>query len=201
MPRAGRRPCKPVTAVLDPDRFFDPDPAVRRVARELYEETRRLPIVARDVHVDPQILARDEPFPEPAALIVQPDHYVLRLLYASGVPLEALGVPRRDGAPVESDPCKVWQRFADHYYLFRGTPTAAWLDYELHEGFGVGERLSPETAPRIYDEIAEKLASREFRPRALFERFAIEVLATTDKASDSLAHHQDRKSTRLNSSH
>src|SRR5213595_353290 len=175
--------------VLDPDRFFDPDPAVRRVARELYEETRRLPIVSPHGHVDPQILARDEPFPEPAALIVQPDHYVLRLLYAGGVPLEALGVPRRDGAPVESDPCKVWQRFADHYYLFRGTPTAAWLEYELHEVLGVGERLSPETAPRIYDDIAEKLASREFRPRALFERFAIEVLATTDKASDSLAHH------------
>ena len=178
-----------MSAVLDPDRFFDPDPAVRRVARELYEETRRLPIVSPHGHVDPQILARDEPFPEPAALIVQPDHYVLRLLYAGGVPLEALGVPRRDGAPVETDPCKVWQRFADHYYLFRGTPTAAWLEYELHEVFGVGERLSPETAPRIYDDIAEKLASREFRPRALFERFAIEVLATTDKASDSLAHH------------
>src|SRR2546427_12578399 len=167
MPRAGRRPCRPVTVVLDRDRFFDPDPAVRRVARELYEETRRLPIVSPHGHVDPQILARDEPFPEPAALIVQPDHYVLRLLYAGGVPLEALGVPRRDGAPVESGPCKVWQRFADHYSLFRGTPTAAWLEYELHEVFGVGVRLSPETAPRIYDEIAEKLASREFRPRAL----------------------------------
>src|SRR6266704_1332105 len=190
MPRAGRRSSEPVTAVLDPDRFFDPDPAVRRVARELYEETRRLPIVAPHGHVDPRILARDEPFPEPAALIVQPDHYVLRLLYAGGVPLEALGVPRRDGAPVESDPCKVWQRVAAHYYLFRGTPTAAWLESELHEVFGVGERLSPETAPRIYDEIAEKLASPEFRPRALFERFAIEVLATTDKASDPLAHHR-----------
>src|SRR2546426_4004228 len=107
MPRAGRRPCKPVTAVLDRDRFFDPDPTVRRVARELYEETRPLPIVSPHGHVDPQILARDEPFPEPAALIVQPDHYILRLLYAHGVSLETLGIPRRDGAPVETDPCKV----------------------------------------------------------------------------------------------
>ncbi len=189
-PQAGHRPCKPVTAVLDRDRFFDPDPAVRRVARELYEETRRLPIVSPHGHMDPQILARDEPFPEPAALIVQPDHYILRLLYASGVSLEALGIPRRDGAPVETDPCKVWQRFADHYYLFRGTPSGAWLDYELHEVFGVPDRLSGVTAPRIYDEITEKLTSPEFRPRALFERFAIEVLATTDKASDRLDHHR-----------
>jgi len=184
-----------VAAVLDPDRFFDPDPAVRRVARELYEETRGLPIVSPHGHVDPGILARDEPFAEPAALIVQPDHYILRLLYARGVPLEALGVPRRDGAgaggtPVETDPCRVWQRFADHYYLFRGTPTGAWLDYELHEVFGVRHRLSGETAPGIYDEIREKLASLEFRPRALFERFGIEVLATTDKASDPLAQHR-----------
>jgi len=199
MPRAGRRSCRPVAAVLDPDRFFDPDPVVRRVARELYEETRGLPIVSPHGHVDPGILARDEPFAEPAALIVQPDHYILRLLYARGVPLEALGVPRRDGAgaggeaggtPVETDPCRVWQRFADHYYLFRGTPTGAWLDYELHEVFGVRHRLSGETAPGIYDEIREKLASLEFRPRALFERFGIEVLATTDKASDPLAQHR-----------
>src|SRR2546422_7208218 len=98
MRRAGRRSCRPVSAVLDAARFFDPDPAVRRVARELYEETRRLPIVSPHGHVDPRILARDEPFAEPAALIVQPDHYILRMLYARGVPLEALGVRRRDGA-------------------------------------------------------------------------------------------------------
>ncbi|PYP56161.1 MAG: glucuronate isomerase [Gemmatimonadetes bacterium] len=181
-----------MAAVLEADRFFDPDPAVRRVARDLYDETRALPIVSPHGHVDPAILARNEPFAEPAALIVQPDHYILRLLYSRGVPLEALGVPRRDGgdAPVEADPCKVWQRFADHYYLFRGTPTGAWLDYELHEVFGIRDRLSGETAPRIYDEIREKLGAPEFLPRALFERFNIEVLATTDSASDSLDHHR-----------
>src|SRR5205823_8609840 len=175
----------------DADRCFDPDPTVRRVARELYDETRPLPIVSPHGHVDPRILARDEPFAEPAALIVQPDHYILRLLYARGVPLEALGVPRRDGggAPVETDPCKVWQRFADHYYLFRGTPTGAWLDYELYEVFGIRDPLSGETAARIYDNIVEKLGAAEFRPRALFERFNIEVLATTDTATDTLEHH------------
>ena len=187
-----------MTAVLEADRFFDPDPAVRRVARELYDETRTLPIVSPHGHVDPAILARNERFAEPAALIVQPDHYILRLLYARGVPLEALGVPRRDrgggggggGAPVETDACQVWKLFADHYYLFRGTPTGAWLDYELHEVFGVRDRLSGETAARVYDEIAEKLATPEFLPRALFQRFNIEVLATTDAASDSLDHHR-----------
>jgi glucuronate isomerase len=141
-------------------------------------------------HVDAAVLARNERFAEPAALIVQPDHYILRMLYARGVPLEALGVPRRDGAPIETDPCKVWQRFAEHYYLFRGTPTGAWLDYELHEVFGVRDRLSGDTAARVYDAIAERLASPEFLPRALFERFNIEVLTTTDSAADSLDHHR-----------
>lgn len=175
---------------MNPDRFFDPDPSIRRVARALYEETRGLPIVSPHGHVDPRILAEDAAFPEPAALLVQPDHYVLRLLYAHGVPLEDLGVQRRDGAPIEADPGKVWQRFADHYYLFDGTPTGAWLNYELDEVFGIKEPLWGDTAPRIYDEIREKLGSPEFRPRALFERFNIEVLATTDAATDALDLHR-----------
>lgn len=176
--------------MLAEDRYFDPDPATRRVARVLYDETRRLPIVSPHGHVDPRILAEDTAFPEPTALIVSPDHYVLRMLYAHGTPLEAMGVPRRDGTPVEGDPRKIWQRFAEQYHLFRGTPTGAWLDYELAEVFGVGEPLTSETAARMYDAIAERLASPEFRPRALFERFRIEVLATTDKASDPLDHHR-----------
>jgi len=166
---------------LNPDRFFDPDPSIRRVARALYEETRDLPIVSPHGHVDPAILAENTPFPNPAALIVQPDHYILRLLYANGVPLEAL---------LKAEPRRVWQLFAEHYYLFRGTPSGAWLDYELHEVFGIRDSLSGETAPPIYDEIVEKLKSPEFRPRALFERFNIEVLATTDAATDTLEHHR-----------
>ncbi|HEX2190046.1 MAG TPA: glucuronate isomerase [Longimicrobiaceae bacterium] len=181
-------PARPL--VLHEDRFFDPDPAVRSVARSLYEETRELPIVSPHGHVDPRILAEDSPFPEPTALLIVPDHYVFRMLYSRGIPLEALGVPTRDGTPVESDPRRIWRTFAEHHHLFRGTPTGVWLDHELYHVFGVRVRLDGGTAARVYDEIAEKLASPEFRPRALFERFGIEVLATTDAASDSLEHHR-----------
>jgi glucuronate isomerase len=176
--------------ILHEDRFFDSDPAIRRVARVLYEETRQLPILSPHGHVDPRIFAENEPFAEPTALIITPDHYILRMLYSRGIPLEALGVPRIDGTPVETDPRKVWQLFGEHYALFRGTPTGAWLDHELHLVFGIPERLSAHTAQRIYDEILEKLRSPEFLPRALFERFNIEVLATTDSAGDTLEHHR-----------
>jgi glucuronate isomerase len=175
---------------LHEDRFFDPEPSVRRIARALYEETRTLPLVCPHGHVDPRLLAEDEPFPEPTALIITPDHYVLRMLYSRGVPLEALGIPTRDGTPVEQDPRRVWQLFADHFHLFRGTPTGVWLDHELAEVFGVRQRLTGGTARRIYDEIAEKLASPEYRPRALYDRFNIEVLVTTDRATDTLEWHQ-----------
>ena len=174
---------------LHPDRFFDPDPTIRRIARELYESVRALPLVCPHGHVDPRILADDEAFPEPASLIVIPDHYILRMLYSRGVPMEALGVPARDGTAVEADPRRIWRTFAEHWHLFRGTPTGAWLDHELHEVFGVRTRLSAATADLIYDHLAERLASPEYRPRALFERFGIEVLATTDAAADTLEHH------------
>jgi glucuronate isomerase len=177
------------TLVLDEDRYFDPAPSVRRIARALYEETRDLPIVSPHGHVDPRLLADDAPFPEPATLIIQPDHYLLRMLYSQGVPLERLGITPKDGVPVEQDPRKIWQHLGDHYHLFRGTPTGAWLGYELHEVFGVRKKLNEATAQAIYEEIAEKLASPEFRPRALFDQFRIEVLATTDAATDRLEHH------------
>src|SRR5262249_22552828 len=127
---------------------------------------------------------------EPTALILQPDHYILRMLYSRGVGLEQLGVPTRDGSPVERDPRRIWSTFARHYYLFRGTPTGAWLDHELAEVFEVRTHLDAASADAVYDEIAEKLASPEFRPRALFDRFRIEALVTTDSAADSLEHHQ-----------
>jgi glucuronate isomerase len=174
---------------LHEDRFFDPEPSVRRVARELYESVRDLPLVCPHGHVDARILAEDEHFPEPAALIIVPDHYVFRMLYSRGVPMEALGVPTADGTPVETDPRRIWQTFAEHWHLFRGTPTGAWLDQELHDVFGVRVRLSAATARHVYDQVAERLESPEFRPRALFDRFNIEVLTTTDGAADSLEHH------------
>jgi glucuronate isomerase len=174
------------------DRYFDPDPTIRRHAREVYDETRALPIVSPHGHVDAAVLASNEPFADPAALIVTPDHYILRLLYSRGVQLESLGVSPIDGTPLatETDPRKIWQTFADHWHLFRGTPTRAWIEYELRELFGVKCQLDSDSAPKIYDTIAERLASPEFRPRALLKRFNIEVLATTDAPSDSLRHHQ-----------
>ena len=171
------------------DRYFDPDPSIRRVARALYQETRNLPLVCPHGHVEPRILADNERFPEPTALILIPDHYIFRMLYSRGVAMESLGVPTRDGSPVERDPRKIWQLFGENYHLFRGTPTGLWLDAELSEVFGVRDKLTGASAQAIYDEIHSKLGTPEFLPRALFDRFNIEVLATTDKASDSLEHH------------
>lgn len=177
--------------LLSPDRFFSPEPAQRRVARELYESIAGLPIVSPHGHVDPALLADENAtFGTPADLFIIPDHYVFRMLYSQGVPLEALGIPRKDGGPVETDHRKIWQVFADHFYLFRGTPSGVWLAHELYEVFGIRQKLTGATAQAIYDEVADKLARPEYRPRALFERFKIEVLCTTDAASDSLEHHK-----------
>jgi glucuronate isomerase len=177
---------------LNQDRYFDPDPTIRRLARALYDETRTLPIVSPHGHVDQAILAGNDGFPDPTSLLITPDHYILRMLYSRGVSLEALGVPAIDGstAVTETDPRQIWQTFANHWHLFRATPTRAWLEYELYEVFGVTNKLDSASAPRVYDTIAERLKSPEFRPRALFKRFNIEVLATTDAASDTLDHHK-----------
>ena len=182
-------PTAPIRPLLDPDRYFDPDAGVRRIARELYESTRDLPLICPHGHVDPALLAENRPFPEPSTLLIKPDHYIFRMLYSRGIPMESMGIPTRDGAAVETDARKIWQIFADNYFLFRGTPTGAWLDYELAEVFGVGQKLNSATAQDIYDELNEKLQSPEFLPRALFDRFNIQVLATTDKESDPLSHH------------
>jgi len=171
------------------DRFFDPDPATRRAARDIYESTRDLPLLCPHGHVDPAILATNAPFPEPTALLLNPDHYIHRMLCSQGIAMESIGIPTLDGTPVESDPRRAWQVFGDNYYLFRGTPTGAWLDYELYDLFGIRRKLDGESAASIYDQILESLSTPEFLPRALFERFNIEVLATTDKAADSLEHH------------
>lgn len=178
---------------LHEDRFFDSDPTRRQIARELYQEVKDLPIVGPHGHVDPSLLALNAPFPEPASLIVIPDHYIFRMLYSQGLSLEDLGVPTIDGTPVEPDPRKIWQRFADHFYLFAGTPTGAWLSHEFYEVFGIREKLTSESALRIYDQIARLLEQPEYLPRALFDRFDIEVLTTTDAASDTLEYHRTIK--------
>jgi len=158
----------------------------------LYDATRGLPIVSPHGHVDPAILATNEAFTDPASLFVTADHYILRMLYSRGVPLESLGIAPIDGShpAAQTDPRKIWQAFADHWQLFRATPTRAWLEYEVREVFGIRDQLDSESAPRMYDAIVERLRSPEFRPRALFKRFNIEVLATTDSPADTLEHHQ-----------
>ena len=176
---------------LDPDRYFGREPTQRRMARDLYELVADLPIISPHGHVDPRLFADENAtFGTPAELLIIPDHYVFRLLYSQGIPLESLGIPRRDGGPVEQDHRQIWQIFADNFYLFRGTPTGAWLAHELHIVFGIEEKLTGATAQAVYDQIEARLATPEFRPRALFERFNIEVLCTTDAATDPLLHHQ-----------
>lgn len=188
---------------LSPDRYFDPDPAQRRIARELYQSVARLPLISPHGHVSPRLFADENAtFGSPADLLIIPDHYVFRLLYSQGISLDKLGIrPIHGSAPSsaagigaegvgEVDHRRVWQVFADSFYLFRGTPTGIWLANELQQVFGIEEKLTSQTAQDIYDQIAAKLKTSEFRPRALFERFNIEVLTTTDAATDPLVHHQ-----------
>lgn len=176
---------------LSEDRFFDPEPTQRRIAMKLYDSVAHLPIISPHSHVDPRLLADEHSsFGTPADLLIIPDHYVFRMLYSQGIPLENLGIPRRDGGPTEKDHRKVWQTFADHFYLFRGTPTGVWLADELNNVFGIEEKLTGQNAQSIYDQIEAKLKRPEFQPRALFKRFNIEVMCTTDAATDSLTYHQ-----------
>ncbi len=177
--------------ILSPDRLFNADPSRRGVAHALYESVKDLPLVCPHGHVDPELLADPEAnLGSPADLFVIPDHYVFRMLYSQGVPMEDLGVPTRDGIQVERDHRRIWQCFAENFYLFRGTPTGLWLADEMTNVFGIEEKLTGESAQRIYDDLEEKLASPEFSPRALFDRFDVEVLCTTDAATDTLVHHE-----------
>jgi glucuronate isomerase len=175
--------------LLHPDRLFPADPDARAIARRLYNEVAALPIVSPHGHTDPRWYALDEAFPDPATLLVKPDHYVFRMLYSQGVPLEKLGIKRKDGGAVETDPRAIWRLLAQHWRLFRGTPTRLWFEQSVHDIFGVDKRLSPDNADRIYDQIAAKLATPELRPRALFKRFNIEAISTTDAALDDLKYH------------
>ena len=175
---------------LDPDRLFPIEPGARALARALYDEVRDLPIVSPHGHTDPRWYAEDAAFPDPAQLFVTPDHYVFRMLHSQGVPLTDLGVPRVDGGPTETDGRTIWRRLAEHFHLLRGTPSRMWLEHTFETVFGLDGRLSPATADEFYDHIAERLARPEYRPRALFDRFGIEVIATTESALDDLRWHR-----------
>lgn len=174
---------------LHPDRLFPADPATRSIARRLYEAVAGLPILSPHGHTDPSWYARDGAFPDPAALFITPDHYATRMLYSQGVKLQDLGVARRDGAPVETDPRKIWRLFARHFHLFAGTPTRLWFEHSLEAVFGITDRLSAKNADEMFDRIETAIATPALRPRALFDRFNLEVIATTDSALDDLAHH------------
>jgi glucuronate isomerase len=172
--------------LIHPDRLFPAEPTTRKIAKTLYERVRTLPIVSPHGHTQAAWFAANEPFPNPAELLVRPDHYVHRMLYSQGVSLDDLGI----GQTELKDARRVWRIFANHYYLFRGTPTRVWLDYAFQELFGLEEQLSQETADLYFDAISAKLRTPEFLPRALYERFDLEVLATTDSPLDSLDDHK-----------
>ena len=183
---------------LHPDRYFDPDPRQKEIAGHLYRRVADLPLLCPHGHVDPRLFADpDYSFGTPTDLFIIPDHYITRMLYSQGIPLESLGIApsplrpspsgRRDGGEGHR---QIWQTFADHFHLFRGTPTGVWLKHELHDIFSIEEKLTSESAQRIYDQVAAKLAAPEFRPRTLFERFNVEALSTTDAATDTLEHHR-----------
>ncbi len=178
---------------LDSYRFFDPDEAVKKIAYELYLNVKDLPIISPHGHVEARMLAADEPFPDPTELIIIPDHYVYRMLYSQGISMESLGIPSVDGTPVEKDHRKIWQIFGDNFYLFAGTPTGIWLTHEFSEVFGIKEKLNSKNALEVYDRIVEKLKLPSFRPLALFEKFGIEVLTTTDGPGDTLEYHKQLK--------
>jgi glucuronate isomerase len=172
---------------LDPDRLLPVDPGSRAIARRLYDRVRQLPLISPHGHVDPAVLLANGPFPDPTTLLVTPDHYVTRLLHADGVELSALGVGQ--GELSKSASREAWRLLCGRWHLYQGTPVRYWLEAELAEIFGVTVAPSARTADAIYDQIGAALADDAFRPRALFERFGISVLATTDDPCSDLAAH------------
>ena len=172
--------------ILHPDRMLPADPGVRAIARELYASIATCPIVSPHGHTDPAWFAGNQPFGDATDLLLRPDHYVFRMLYSQGVPLATLGVGAVGAA---TDPRAAWRSFAAHWHLFRGTPSRMWLDWVFAEVFGFAEMLGPDTADHYFDTITAALATDAFRPRALFDRYRIEVIATTESPLDSLEHH------------
>jgi glucuronate isomerase len=176
--------------MLNEDRLFPTDQTQRALARSIYDGIKSLPILSPHGHTDPRWFAENAPFPDPARLFVTPDHYIFRMLHSQGIPLEALGIPRADGKETETDPRAIWRLFAANYHLFRATPSRLWVDHALSEVFGVKERLSAATGDAIYEQIEACLSEDAFRPRALFERFNIEAISTTESAIDDLRWHR-----------
>ena len=173
------------------DHYFGPATQQKKVARQLYERVFDLPLVCPHGHVDPRLFSDPgATLGSPTELFITPDHYILRMLYSQGISMEELGIPRVDGSSFQTDQRAIWHLFCAYFHLFRGTPSGIWLAHELSEVFGLNEKPCAASANRLFDAISEKLAQPEFTPRALFKRFNIEVLSTTDAATDTLEHHQ-----------
>lgn len=180
---------RPLT--LHPDRLFPADPAIRAITRTLYDSVAGLPIISPHGHTDPQWFAEDAPFANASELLLQPDHYVFRMLYSQGIALESIGLTPVTGEDAPKvDPREAWRILAANYHLFRGTPSRMWLDWVFAEAFGIDVQLTAETSDLYYDSITDALATPAFRPRALFDRFNIEVITTTESPLDTLEHHR-----------
>jgi glucuronate isomerase len=174
---------------LHEDRLFPVDTVQRAIARRLYANVARLPIISPHGHTDPAWFAQNEPFANATELLLVPDHYVFRMLYSQGISLDALGIPHQDGSRADVDPREAWRLFAAHFHLFRGTPSSMWLNHVFHDVFGLRVKLNAATADLYYDHINDALQRAEFLPRSLFERFNIELIATTESPLDTLQHH------------
>ena len=180
--------------ILHEDFLFPAEPSARNLARRLFASVRDLPIISPHGHTDPAWFAENRPFPDPAHLLVIPDHYVVRMLISQGLGFEQLGI----GPNAENDPRKIWRTFAENYHLFRGTPSRLWLDHSFSTLFGIDERLNADNADAVFDTISTALSRPDYTPRALYEKFNIEVIATTDSALDDLAHHKAIRADRWN---
>ncbi len=142
---------------LPDDRYFGPDPRQKEIAQHLYNQVANLPLICPHGHVDARLLADENAsFGTPAELLIVPDHYVFRMLYSQGVPLESLGIPRADGGPVEQEQRKIWQIFAENFHLFHGTPSGIWLANELGGVFGIEEKLAAALRERFSLGFAQK---------------------------------------------
>jgi glucuronate isomerase len=176
---------------LHEDRLFSPDAVQRAIARRLYALVAGLPIISPHGHTDPSWFAGNQPFANATELLLLPDHYVFRMLYSQGISLDALGIPRGDGSRTSVDPREAWRLLAQNFHLFRGTPSSMWLNHVFHDVFGLRVRLDAGTSDQYYDHITEALQQPAFLPRALFERFNIELIATTESPLDPLQHHAE----------
>lgn len=177
-----------ISTLLHPDRLFPSDAKTREIARELYSFVKNAPIISPHGHTDPSWFSENKSFGDPVSLLITPDHYVLRMLYSQGISLDEMGVAPKNSESL-TDKRKIWKKFAENFYLFRGTPSDLWLKHVFHEVFGIDRPFSVDNSDFYFDEMSRKLQSEDFLPRRMFEKFHIEVLATTDAATDDLSHH------------